>query len=75
MQRATASDPWVTVETPRCFVCGQTATLEVPAAGFDAWRAGALIQRALPGLSSPERELLISGTHPACWDRMMGEED
>jgi len=25
-------------------------------------------------MSPEDRELLISGTHPACWDKMMGEE-
>ena len=34
------------------------------------WENGALIQDALPYLSADDRELLISGTCGACYDKM-----
>ena len=34
------------------------------------WEAGVLIQDALPYLSADERELFISGTCGACYDKM-----
>ena len=34
------------------------------------WENGALIQDALPYLSDDERELFISGTCGACYDKM-----
>ena len=34
------------------------------------WENGALIQDALPYLSADDRELLISGTCGACFDKM-----
>jgi hypothetical protein len=29
-----------------------------------------LIQDVFPELNADEREFMISGTHPACWDEM-----
>ena len=34
------------------------------------WEAGALIQEAMPYLSDNDRELLISGTCGACFDKI-----
>jgi hypothetical protein len=47
----------------------------VPEEGFHNWQGGELIQNALPELTADERELLISGTCPSCWDRMFGDYD
>jgi hypothetical protein len=38
--------------------------------GLALRQAGAYVQDAFPYLSAPEREQLISGTHPKCWDEM-----
>jgi hypothetical protein len=61
----------VTVTTKRCMVCGKTGELGVDAIGYLDWKAGTLIQDALPELSKADRELLMTGTHPECWDTMM----
>lgn len=60
--------------TKPCPVCGLTSDVEVDPNGFQEWKAGALIQKALPGLTPDERELLISGTHPACWEKLWGDD-
>jgi len=70
----THQDP-VLVRTPPCFVCGKPGTILVDSLGFTAWQAGTFAQVAFPSLSAGERELLISGTHPTCWDEMFPEED
>jgi hypothetical protein len=56
-----------TVKTRRCIMCGKTSTITVDAAAHRRWKAGTLIQKAFPDLNSVTRELLINGTHPACW--------
>lgn len=33
------------------------------------------VQVAFSTLSAEDRELIITGTHPACWDRVFGEDD
>jgi len=40
-----------------------------------AWHEGALIQDALPDATVDQREFLISGCTPACWESMFGAED
>lgn len=62
----------VTVETKRCQHCGDTGVMAVSKDGLALRQAGAYVQDAFPELSAPEREQLISGTHPECWDEMFG---
>ena len=64
----------ITVVTPTCVVCKQSSILTVPAAGYAVWKAGALIQDALPTLDVDTREQLMTGTHPACWDAIFGDD-
>lgn len=63
--------------TPKCRVCGNTGLVEnVDALGFIRWsELGEPIQTALPELDEDQRELLITGTHAHCWERLFGEDD
>lgn len=63
------------VTTPPCMVCGRTSTLRVPVEGIEAYRQGALIQNAFPMLTADEREMLMTGTHPDCWDSMFEDDE
>lgn len=58
------------VEDPNC---GKTFTLAVPESEYANWKDGLLIQDAMPSLTQDDRELLISGTCPKCWDAMWAE--
>lgn len=60
----------VTVQTPRCTMCRCVSELTVPRSGLELWQKGAYIQDALPTLTAGEREMLLTGTHPDCWDRL-----
>lgn len=51
-----------------CPFCGDTREVEVPTEGFRLWRAGELIQNALPELSPDDREALMTGICPRCWE-------
>jgi len=62
------------VATKPCPVCNQRSQLTVNEEAYFAWRNGALIQNVMPELSADNREILISGTHPKCWDKLFGEE-
>lgn len=61
---------------PACSVC-RTFT-PVLLDGFDYFRffvEGKLhVQQVFPYLSAEQREILISGTHPACWTRLFAEQ-
>lgn len=63
----------VKVQTPRCSECHRTSVVELPLLGYEAWAAGAFVQDAFPGMPREEREMLITGTHPACWDAIFAD--
>lgn len=65
----------VSVLCPNCPFCGKASYLRLPRAQVQAFQLGMLVQRAFPGLPADQRELLISGTHPECWDRFMKDPD
>ncbi len=65
----------IKVTTKPCMECGKTSTLTVPTTGYYQWRRGDYIQNALPELTPDEREMLITGSHPDCWDKMFPQEE
>lgn len=65
----------VEATTKPCMVCGRVSTLQVPAEGFIRWQNGDYIQTALPDLTVEEREMLMTGTHPDCWDTAFPDEE
>ena len=64
----------ITLNTMPCRVCGGSSTMTVSASGYEAWRKGAYVQDAFPEMLADEREMLISGTHPSCWDSLWADE-
>ena len=60
----------LTVHTPRCIVCEQPGAVEVDFDGFAAWKAGQNLQEALPQLDADQRELLLTGTHAQCFEKL-----
>tara|TARA_Y100000361_G_C11022820_1_gene270533 strand:- start:128 stop:340 length:213 start_codon:yes stop_codon:yes gene_type:complete len=58
-----------------CRLCDTVHDLTVNVEGYVNWQAGEFIQDALPELSCDERELLISGTCGACFDKLFPSED
>jgi hypothetical protein len=72
-------DPWYVPVEPfyvlakACLVCEVVHELVVPAAAYEAWKAGWMVQDALPMLTPDERELFfISGFCGPCFDRIFG---
>jgi hypothetical protein len=65
------------VITKKCVVCKQNGMLEdVDALGFLMWsEMGEDILKALPDLDADQRELLMTGTHAHCWEKMWGPDD
>jgi len=58
-----------------CPITKDSWTLRVDKVGYTSWLSGALIQKALPRLSSDERELILSGTTAEGWKLMCGDEE
>lgn len=58
-----------------CPICQNDYELEVPTEGFIKWQLGEeYIQCALPELSAEDRERLISGICPDCWDKLYDDD-
>ena len=39
------------------------------------YAAGELVQAAMPERDAEFRELVVTGTHPGCWDKVFNAED
>lgn len=58
-----------------CNICGNESRVIVPAQGLWDWEHGKFVQQAMPDLNPEQREMVMTGTHLACWDSMMGGEE
>lgn len=65
----------VTHQTDPCVVCGYVTEVSLERTKLVRWRRGEYVQNVWPEMSVDDRELLVSGTHPECWDLLMEEED
>ncbi len=59
--------------TKPCGYCGCQSELEVDQQQYENWKNGMLAQNAFPDMDKEVREMLISGTHPDCWNELFGE--
>jgi hypothetical protein len=64
-----------TVYKVSCPFCSAINLVSANVKDVEVWKAGELIQRALPYLTTNERELLISGICPPCWDSTFGDDE
>lgn len=58
-----------------CICCGIKKVYHLRLDRVLAWRSGMLIQDAFPELSAEDREFLISGLCPKCWNNIFNEEE
>ena len=59
-----------------CPICGEVNEVLVEYSDYFAWyHDDLLVQEAFPYLSADDRELLITGICPTCWNHTFGMED
>jgi len=59
-----------------CQHCRENYTIEVETPSLFEWKQqGKLAQVAFFYLNPSDVELIISGTHPECWDQMFADND
>jgi hypothetical protein len=63
------------VHTIPCLGCGQSATFTMTEDQFNRYTAGEHVQRIFPDWPPEDREMLISGTCPPCWEEMWPDDD
>tara|TARA_R110000803_G_scaffold100884_2_gene168907 strand:+ start:182 stop:388 length:207 start_codon:yes stop_codon:yes gene_type:complete len=66
-----------TIYTKPCIHCNKISTIDAETQQqYDDYIAGIkLVQNIYPEKSVDERELLISGIHPKCWEEMYPENN
>lgn len=59
-----------------CVICGSTHVIKVPQSGYERWTSGKKhIQDAMPSVSADNREMLMSGICPVCFNKLFGYGD
>lgn len=58
-----------------CPKCHKIHTVVVDKEQYNRWIAGENIQRAFPNLSADQREILISGICPKCWEQIFPPDE
>ena len=61
--------------TTVCPMCGESHEVTVYEDDYLRWCDGELAQVAFPYLNADEREMLISGICPTCWDKMFSFDE
>jgi len=64
----------IAVKTKPCMVCDKYEVWSLDREAVIRWQEGENIQSAFPDMKAADREVLITGTHPACWDKLFPEE-
>ena len=68
--------PRIRFQPHDCVVCGKHHdSIVLDAERYYQWKAGSCIQDVFPEMTKEQREILISGTCPECWDVLFPEED
>jgi hypothetical protein len=68
-------DDVVTFVTKPCPVCELPSRIKVSFNDLERWREGEHIQNVWPNWEPGQRELLMTGTHDACWQLMWGRDE
>lgn len=63
------------VVTNPCISCGAVSHVQVDEDKYNEWQAGKSVQDVWPDKDSNWRELLVTGTHGDCWDKMFGPDE
>lgn len=58
--------------TRKCPFCGTERQNEFDEEQYRKYQAGAYVQDAMPDASPDDREFLITGICPDCWDKYLG---
>jgi len=64
----------IAVKTKTCMVCDKYEVWSLDREAVTRWQEGENIQSAFPDMKAADREVLITGTHPACWDKLFPAE-
>ena len=61
--------------TGACVYCSQAISVVIAGTELYNYRQGKPIKDAMPSVNSDEREFLMSGICPACWEKMFSTDE
>jgi len=66
----------IKVETLPCILCKKTSIIELDEDKYEKYMEGeSKIETIWPDKTADEREMIMTGTHPECWEKIFeGEE-
>lgn len=70
-----STDDGVLITCRPCMVCGHGSVIPVSTNQYRGYCAGLSVQVVFPDWTPAEREMLISGTHPECWELLFSDAD
>jgi hypothetical protein len=60
----------------KCIHCNEETLITLDNDRFKAWQVDReFVQNVWPEATTDDREMLISGTHPKCWEEMWADDD
>jgi hypothetical protein len=59
-----------TTHENNCYECRESNIITVDAQALANWKNGMFIQDAFPNLTVGEREIILTGIHDVCWNKM-----
>lgn len=57
----------------QCPICGEINMITVDEDGLNSWEHGTHAQDAFPYLNDDEREMMITGICPSCWEKVFAD--
>lgn len=58
-----------------CTLCHKTYRVMLDSSKHARWQAGSYVQTVWPELKPDQREIIINGTHPECFDKLFKSYD
>ena len=75
MEKRRVMSEMIAVKTKPCMVCDKYEVWSLNREAVTRWQEGENIQSVFPDMKAEDREVLITGTHPACWDKLFPVEE
>lgn len=57
----------------QCYGCSKTSIMILSEKDYMIWQSKLYVQDAFPYLSAAQREMIINGMHPECFDKLFPE--
>lgn len=64
-----------TFTTPKCMVCKNSEIVEMTEEEFSSFTNGLGLMVSFPERDADFRELVKTGTHPECWDKIFADDE